>query len=111
MSVEVGDIKIFTLLAGIELIGKVTAVNSHGYSLDKVYAISATPKDGGGVNVQLMPISPFALDESKDGAISTDIYFSNILLTLNPPLQLIEHHAKKTGSIITPPREKKILHS
>lgn len=108
MTIEVGDIKTFTLITGMEVLGKVKAVGEGYFAVSDTFGVQVHPRADAngnqvGIQVTLIPLTPFALQESKTGGMDVELYFSSILLSTNPPQQLIEQYAAQTGTIIPPP--------
>ena len=108
MTVKVGDIKSFTLITGMEILGEIEAIHDGYYDVKEAFGIAASDDGGGNLTLQIRPLTAFATHESPTGGLPLELYFSTILLSTKPPQGLIEHYAKQTGSIITPP-EKAIL--
>lgn len=111
MNIKVGDIKSFTLITGMEIIGKVSEIGEQRFSISKAYGVQVQPRtdesgNPSGVSVSLGPLSPFAMAEDKSGAMDIELYFSTILLATNPPEQLIAQYCTQTGSIVMPPEKK-----
>lgn len=106
--VEVGDIRSFTLITGMEIIGEVESIEDNYFSVKEGFGIAASDDGGGNLTLQLRPLTAFATNESPTGGLPLEMYFATILLSTKPPQGLIEHYAKQTGAIITPP-EKKIV--
>ena len=108
MSVKVGDIKSFTLITGMEVLGEVAAINDGYFEVREAFGVMVAEGEGGQINVQLRPLAAFATHESPTGGLPVELYFSTILLSTNTPQGLLDHYANATGKILTPP-EKKIV--
>ena len=106
--VEVGDIKSFTLITGMEIIAEVEGIQDGYFVVKEAFGIAASDDGRGGLTLQLRPLTAFATNESPTGGMPLELYYATILLSTNPPGGLIEHYKKQTGAIITPP-EKKII--
>ena len=103
MTIEVGSIKTFTLITGMEIIGKVTSVDDAVYSIEKAFAVNVEPQPDGsfGVRVSLAQLSPF-----ETGGVDLELYKYTILISTNPPEGLVEQYKTTTGSIVTPITKK-----
>jgi hypothetical protein len=108
--IEEGDIKSFMLITGMEILGKVKKIENGYYDIEKAYGIHASQIEKR-IHIELAPITPFAMNESSDGAVNVQLYFTTILLSIDPPVQLIEQYARQTGSIFVPPRNSQIQNS
>ena len=106
MSIEIGSIKTFTLLTGMEIIGKVVGINDGVFDLEGAFAVNlqAGPPDGSGkpmAQVSLAQLSPF-----EEGGVDLELYKSTILISTNPPDMLITQFIQANSSIITPVEPK-----
>lgn len=111
MSIETGDIKTFTLITGMEIIGKVTDIKDNFFTVSEAFLVRVDPefddnKRQVGIKVAIAPLTPFALSQSKSGGLDIDLYFSSVLLSTNPPDQLTAQYVAQTGGIIAPPPKK-----
>lgn len=108
MKIEEGNIMTFTLLSGMELIGKVRKFHENELYLeltDTFMVMVQQGQDADGnfaTQVRLQPLSPFAFEENKHGGVSVNLYLPTVLLSINPPEQLTEQYARATGNIIAP---------
>ena len=102
MKLEVGDVKSFTLISGMEVIGKVLSMEDNQIEIGSAFAVSLQPApDGQGVQVGFAPLSPFIR-----GPLDLTLYKYTLLLAVDPPEALLQQYATQTGSIIAPPRKK-----
>lgn len=110
MSVQVNDIKIFMLISGLEIIGRIGSINDEFYEISQAYAMryDAHQDEAGrpAIHVGMSPVSIMVQQESKTGAKDITIYKSAILFAIDPPESLLTQYASQTGSIIAPPSKK-----
>jgi len=105
MKIEEGKVMGFTLISGMEVVGKVVEVHDNYVELTDAYALSvqqAQTEEGVQTQVGLQPLSPFAFEESKHGGISLNLYLYTVLLSVKLPAQIVDQYSTMTGNIITP---------
>jgi len=113
MTINAGDIKSFTLITGMEIIGKVAAVHEEYFEITEAFGVQVEQRVNEqnqpvGVEVGMRPLTSFAMQESRTGGMDIELYYSTLLLSTNPPEGVIMNYAQLTGAIIAPP-EKKIV--
>lgn len=112
MSIEVGEIKIFMLVSGLEIIGKVEEVTDDYCKVKNAYAMQYHPQmnEQGqpvGIQINMSPLSVMVQKESRTGAADIDrLYFSSILKPIDPPEELSAQYSVQTGSVIQPSNKK-----
>lgn len=107
---EYGDVKIFTLATGLEILGKIHSVTDDGFEVENALAVQMQPEVGengqptGGVRIGVSPLSAFAADGSTTGAADIFIHRSLIFAMPKVPGELAEQYMTLTGTIAVSPR-------
>jgi hypothetical protein len=110
---EVGDLRTFTLVSGMEIVGTIAAINDGSYTLVEAFAVQLQPVanergEQTGAQVGLAPLSPFAMTQSDSWGLTLDLYNFTMLLSLPAPDVLVEAYDKhlNPSGLITPPEKK-----
>lgn len=106
MKIEEGKVMGFTLISGMEVVGKVEKLHENYVELKDAYALNVQQgQDEEGqfrTQVGLQPLTPFAFEDSKHGGIGVNLYLYTILLSVNLPQQITDQYSQATGNIIAP---------
>lgn len=105
MKIEEGKVMGFTLITGMEVVGKVVEVHDNYVELKDAFMLNVqqVPTDEGvQTQIGLQPLTPFAFEETKHGGVSVDLYLYTVLLSVNLPEQITDQYSTMTGNIITP---------
>ena len=99
MSIEIGSIKTFTLITGMEIIGEVVGIRDGVFDIEGAFAVNLqpAPTDKHVAQVSLAQLSPF-----EDGGIDLELYKGTILISTDPPVSLVAQFRQANSSIALP---------
>ena len=109
--IDAGDVRIFTLITGMEILGKVSKVENEVYHVAGAFGIQLQPdiNESGqqiGVRIGIGVLSAFAQNKSKTGSMDIILHESSIMSVNDPPEDLVTQYSTLTGSVIAPPSRK-----
>jgi hypothetical protein len=115
MKIEEDKVMGFTLISGMEVVGKIVAVHDDYVELKDAYALNVQPMQGENGEVQtqvgLQPLSPFAFEEASHGGINVNLYLYTVLISVKLPESLVTQYSTMTGNIITPQSDNIVMPS
>lgn len=105
MLIQKGDVMIFTLISGLEVLGRVKEVKEDRYEIENAMGIQSQQQvdENGmpvGVRIGLGVLSAFAQNNSQIGAMDATLHFSIIMSPQQVPEELIEQYSRLTGTIV-----------
>jgi hypothetical protein len=110
MTLQVGEVKTFTLITGMEIIGRITSVEEGYFCVEEAFGVAVIDAGGGQMQLEIRPLTAFAPAQSKTAGMEIELYHSTILLSTAPPQGFMDHYLNhiEPHTIARPP-EKKII--